>query len=101
MSWCTEPARCVVAQVCEYCPAKECRSGLIALFGLEYPGKTNAYIVRQMVAALVKRDNLRGLGERYDQLAAQYPYTVEAIADAVKYTAGPVGSAMSCFLSIH
>ena len=54
-----------------------------------------------MVAALVKRDNIRGLGERYDQLAAQYPDTVEAIADAVKYTAGPVGSAMSCFLSIH
>ena len=74
---------------------------LIALFGLEYPAKTNADIVRQMVAALVKRDNIRGLGERYDQLAAQYPDTLEAIADAVKYTAGPVGSAMSCFLSIH
>ena len=74
---------------------------LIALFGLEYPAKTNTDIVRQMVAALVKRDNIRGLDESYDQLAEQFPETVEAIADAVKYTAGPVGSAMSCFLSYH
>ena len=74
---------------------------LVALFGLEYPVETTADIVRQMVAALVKRDNIKGLGGRYDQLAAQYPDTVEAIADAVKYTAGPVGYAMSCFLSIH
>ena len=74
---------------------------LVTLLGLEYPVKTTADIVRQMVAALVKRDNIRGLGERYDQLAAQYPDTVEAIADAVKYTAGPVGSAMPCCLSYH
>ena len=74
---------------------------LVALFGLEYPVKTTADIVCQMVAALVKRDNIRGLGERYGQLAEQFPETVEAIADAVKYTAGPVGSAMSCFLSYH
>ena len=74
---------------------------LVALFGLEYPVKTTADIVRQIVAALVKRDNIRGLAERYDQLAAQYPHTVEAIADAVKYTAGPVGSAMSCYLSYN
>ena len=54
-----------------------------------------------MVAAFVKRDNIRGLGDSYDQLAEQFPKMVEAIANTVKYTAGPVGSAMSCFLSIH
>ena len=74
---------------------------LIALFGLEYAVKTTANVVRQMVAALVKRDNIKGLAERYDQLAEQFPETVEAIADAVKYTAGPVGSAMPCCLSYH
>ncbi len=43
--------------------------------------------------------SIKGLAERYDQLAEQIPETVEAIADSVKYTAGPVGSAMSCCLS--
>ena len=66
---------------------------LVTLFGLEYPAKTTADIVRQMVAALVS--------QRYDQLAAQFPESVEAIADTVKYTAGLVGSAMSCFLLCH
>ena len=74
---------------------------LVALFGLEYPVNTTADIVRQMVAALVKRDNIKGLAERYDQLAEQFPETVEVIAEAVKYTADPVSSAMSCFLSYH
>ena len=74
---------------------------LVALFGLEYPVKTTADVVRQMVAALVKRDNIKGLAERYDQLAEEFPERVEAVADAAKYSAGPVGSAMSCFLSIH
>ena len=74
---------------------------MVALFGLEYPVKTTADIVRQMVAALIKPDNIRGLGEGHDQLAQQFPDTVEAIAYAVKYAAGPVGSAMSCFLSYH
>ena len=74
---------------------------LVTLFGLEYPVKTTADIVRHMVATLVKRDNIRGLGDHYDQLVEQFPETVEAIADAVKYTAGLVGSAMSCFLSNH
>ena len=77
---------------------------LIALFGLEYPVKTlktTANVVRQMVAALVKRDNIKGLAERYDHLAEEIPETVEAIADAVKYTAGLVGSAMSRCLSYH
>ena len=46
---------------------------LVALFGLEYPVKTTADVVRQMVAALVKRDNIRGLGEYYDQLAQSFP----------------------------
>ena len=77
---------------------------LVALFGLEYPVKTlktTADVVRQMVAALVKRDNIKGLAERYDQLAEEFPERVEAVADAAKYSAGPVGSAMSCFLSYH
>ena len=74
---------------------------LIALFGLEYPVKTTADVVRQMVAALVKRDNIKGLDKRDDQLADQFPETVEAIAEAARYTAGPVGSAMSCCLSYH
>ena len=37
---------------------------MVALFGLEYPVKTTADVVRQMVAALVKRDNIKGLAER-------------------------------------
>ncbi len=72
---------------------------LVALFGLEYPIKTTADVVLQMVAALVKRDNIKGLAERYDQLAEQFPETVEAIAAAVKYTAGSI--ALPCPVVCH
>ena len=53
---------------------------LIALFGIDYPSKITADLVRQMVAAIVKRDNIKNLGERYDALAEQYPETAEVIA---------------------
>ena len=43
---------------------------LVAIFGIDYPTQTTADIVRQMVAsrALVTRDNVKGLGERFDAL---------------------------------
>jgi len=63
--------------------------------------KSVSIVLQKSVAALVKRDNIKGLAERYDQLAEEFPERVEAVADAAKYSAGPVGSAMSCFLSYH
>ena len=72
---------------------------LIALSGMDYPSKITADLVRQMVAAIVKRDNIKNLGERYDALAEQYPETAEVIAEAAKYSAGPVCTSFGCFVS--
>ena len=52
-----------------------------------------------MVAAIVKRDNIKNLGQRYDALAEDYPETADAIAEAAKYAAGPVCTSFLCFLS--
>ena len=63
---------------------------LIALLGIDYPSTTTADLVRQMVAAIVKRDNIKNLGPRYDALAEEYPDTADAIAEAARYAAGRV-----------
>ena len=39
---------------------------LIALLSIGFPSKITANLVCQMVAAIVKRDNIKNLGERYD-----------------------------------
>ena len=74
---------------------------LIALFGIDYPSKITADLVRQMVAAIVKRDNIKNLGPLYDALADEYPETANAIAEAAKYAAGRVCTSFVCFLSYH
>ena len=74
---------------------------LIAMLGIDYPSNTTADLVRQMVAAIVKRDNIKNLGPRYDALAEEYPDTADAIADAASYAAGCVCTTFVCFLSNH
>jgi len=66
---------------------------LIAMLGIDYPSNTTADLVRQMVAAIVKRDN--------DALADEYPETADAIAEVAKYAAGRVCTSFVCFLSYH
>ena len=66
---------------------------------VDYPSNTTADLVRQMVAPIVKRDNIKNLGQRYDDLAEEYPETADAIAEAAKYAAGPVCTSFLCFLS--
>ena len=74
---------------------------LIAMLGIDYPSNTTADLVRQMVAAIVKRDNIKNLGPRYDALAEEYPDTADAIAEAARYAAGRVCTTFVCFLSNH
>ena len=74
---------------------------LIAMLGIDYPSTTTADLVRQMVAAIVKRDNIKNLGPRYDALAEEYPDTADAIAEAARYAAGRVCTTFVCFLSNH
>ena len=64
---------------------------LITMLGIDYPSNTTANLVRQMVAAIVKRDNIKNLGPLYDALADEYPKTAaDAIAEVAKYAAGRV-----------
>ena len=74
---------------------------LIAMLGIDYPSNTTADLVRQMVAAIVKRDNIKNLGPRYDALAEEYPDTADAIVEAARYAAGRVCTTFVCFLSNH
>ena len=74
---------------------------LITMLGIDYPSNTTADLVRQMVAAIVKRDNIKNLGPRYDALAEEYPDTADAIAEAARYAAGRVCTTFVCFLSNH
>ena len=71
------------------------------MFGIDYPSSTAADIVRQMVATIVKRDNIKNLGQWYDALAGEYPETANVIAEAAKYAAGTVCTSFFCFLSKH
>ena len=61
---------------------------LITMLGIDYP--STADLVLQMVAAIVKRDNIKNLGPLYDALADEYPETADAIAEVAKYAAGRV-----------
>ena len=54
-----------------------------------------------MIAAIVKRDNIKNLGQLYDTLAEHYPETADIIAKAAEYAAGPVCIFFECFLSNH
>ena len=74
---------------------------LIAMLGIDYPGNTTADLVRQIVAAIVKRDNIKNLGPLYDALADEYPETANAIAEVAQYAAGRVRTSFVCFLSYH
>ena len=81
---------------------------LITMLGIDYPSNTTADLVRQMVAAIVKRDNIKNLGPLYDALADEYPETADAIAEAAdaiaeaaKYAAGRICTSFVCFLSYH
>ena len=53
-----------------------------------------------MVGALVKRDNIKGLCERFDALVDEYPDTFDMIAEAAKYSVGPVSASSAGFLSV-
>ena len=48
-----------------------------------------------MVGALVTRDNVKGLGERFDALVDEYPETFDMIVEAAKYSAGPVSASLA------
>ena len=74
---------------------------LVAIFGVDYPTQITADIVRQMVRALVKRDNIKGLGERFDALVDEYPETFDMIAEAAKYSAGPVSTSRVDFVAFN
>ena len=69
------------------------------MLGIEYPSNTTSDLVHQMVAAIVKRDNIKNHGQQYDALAEEYPEMADAIAEAAKYAAGPVCTSFLCFLS--
>ena len=71
------------------------------MLGIDYPSTTTADLVLQMVAAIVKRNNIKNLGPRYDALAEEYPDTADAIAEAAKYAAGRVSTTFVCCLSFH
>ena len=44
---------------------------LIAMYGGDYPQQGTPDQMRQVLAALVKRDNIKGLSATYNALAAQ------------------------------
>ena len=48
-----------------------------------------------MVGALVKKDNVKSLRERFDALVDEYPKTFDVIAEAAKYSAGPVSASLA------
>ena len=45
---------------------------MVAIFSVDYPTQITADIVRQKVRAIVKWDNIKGLGERFDALVDEY-----------------------------
>jgi len=60
---------------------------MIAVYGLEYTGDVTADVVRQMVAHIVVKFNIKGLGSRYASLVEKYPLTADKIAEKAKYAA--------------
>ncbi len=69
---------------------------LIAMFGIDYVAEATPDLLRQMIAAIVKKENIKGLSATYNSLAGQYPLTVDAVAEAAKYAAGNF-----CCLPLH
>ncbi len=63
---------------------------LIAMFGIDYVSNLIPDLLRQMIVAIVKKENITGLASTYDSLAEQleYPVTVDAVAESAKYAAG-------------
>jgi hypothetical protein len=61
---------------------------LIAMFGMDYVSEATPDLLRQMIGAIVKKENIKGLSATYDSLADRYPLTVDAVAEAAKYAAG-------------
>ena len=55
---------------------------LIAMFGMDYVSEATPDLLSQMIAAIVKKENIKGLSATYDSLAERYPLTVDAIAKA-------------------
>jgi hypothetical protein len=72
---------------------------LIAMFGIDYIAEATPDLLRQMIAAIVKKENIKGLAATYDSLAGQYPLTVDAVAEGAKYAAGIFFVAFPCFLA--
>ena len=58
------------------------------MFGIDYVTKATVDVVRQMIAAIVKKENIKGLGPTYDSLVDTYPMTADHIAEKTKYAAG-------------
>ena len=61
---------------------------LIAMFGMDYASEATPDLLCQMIGAIVKKENVKGLSATYDSLSDRYPLTVDAVAEAAKYAAG-------------
>ena len=46
-------------------------------------------------------DNIKGLVERFDALVDEYPETFDMIAEAAKYSAGPVSTSRVDFVAFN
>ena len=57
---------------------------LISMFGIDYVAEATPDLLRQMISAIVKKENIKGLSATYDSLAGQYPLTVNTVAEAAK-----------------
>ena len=77
------------------------------MYRIHYPDKDTPNIVRlvPVVAAIVKKGNIKGLGKSYEALAQEYqnpetadanPETADALAEANTYSAGPLAICLSC-----
>ena len=60
---------------------------LIEIYVTDYITEAMTDILRQMIAVLVKKENIPGLRQNYDALAARYFHGVSKLADKAKYTA--------------
>ena len=95
------PLTCLEHKAVSIALQKSIVQWLIAMLGIDYPSNTTADLVRQMVATIVERDNIKNLGPLYDALADEYPETANALAEAAKYAAGRGCTSFVCFLSYH
>ena len=70
---CGNPLTCLEHKAVSIALQKIIVPWLITMLGIDYPSKTTADLVRQMVAAIVKRNNIKNLGPLYEVLAEEYP----------------------------